>query len=89
MVPPALLLELPRGEVLLVGALLRAGRVEDEEERVRVELLEDRRRVEDGGGRLEGKELGVGYGLRGTYAFGRSESAGCGMLLRLALSALG
>lgn len=33
--------------------------------------------------------MGVGYGLRGTYAFGRSESAGCGMLLRLALSALG
>ena len=31
----------------------------------------------------------MGYGLRGTYAFGRSESAGCGMLLRLALSALG
>ena len=45
MVAPRLLLQLPRGEVLLVRTLLV---IEDEEERIRVELVEGRRRVEHG-----------------------------------------
>lgn len=48
-VSPQLLLELTRGEVLLVGALLV---VEDEEQRVRVELGEDGRVLENWGWQL-------------------------------------